>query len=602
MGAGASLLSPETNLNEKIAKGDEETVKGIVTATEQASVDDLSLAFEGLSPEDRARLTAALAAAQGGSTKESVNSTEKTEQAPATATAEATATGDGGAGGAEITGDDELAFELNKQEELFRKCMRNRTEREAKKKLEKQQKKELDQKKRNQALEDAFENEVDKLLDFFSEGFSIETADAYNTTLLSEAGAGGAEDVIQILLGNGADPNRRGRNMRTPLWRAANAGQAGAVQLLLRAGGDPRTPDDAGSKPYHVANGVEVKMMLECWDVSVTETIKQAFGANQKKMEKERKEKEKKQKQEMKEAQESAERKVQIAKTEVARVQKMVVTYRQQRVSMAETGQVEKVEELAPLLERAENELDIAKAILQDLEWQVKRAKMKVRDFENKLRRKNRKDGEEPSGLEQVIWLKDLSDVVVKDVGGKIKEDGRWPLVFDPSGKSVTFFEYSGAACYEADQLTLLANADEKFPEGKEEKRRLRVSLLKHLKHGGTLAISLGDDISKMDAVAEAFNEIEKGLFNTLTDRSVVYSYFLPRRFLHLVPLDLQNDYCEYMFMDDELSKFTLVFIVKAEEPLPEELEKDWNQYYSIKVKDPDAPEPEEDEPEDGEK
>merc|ERR1712139_165379 len=75
--------------------------------------------------------------------------------------------------------------------------------------------------------------------------------------------------------------------MRTPLWRAANAGHAGAVQLLLRAGGDPRTPDDAGSKPYHVANGVEVKSMLECWDVSVTETIKQALGANQKKQEKE---------------------------------------------------------------------------------------------------------------------------------------------------------------------------------------------------------------------------------------------------------------------------------------------------------------------------
>merc|ERR1712166_432729 len=93
----------------------------------------------------------------------------------------------GGAGGALITCDDELSFELNKQEELFRKCMRNRTEREAKKKLEKQEKKELNQKKRNLAMENAFENEVDKLLDFFSEGFPIETADAYDTTLLSEA-------------------------------------------------------------------------------------------------------------------------------------------------------------------------------------------------------------------------------------------------------------------------------------------------------------------------------------------------------------------------------------------------------------------------------
>jgi len=463
--------------------------------------------------------------------------------------------------------------------------MRSRMEREAEKKRLKKEKKEADEKKRHAALEDAFDGEVDKILAFLNEGYILETSDAYGSTLLSEAAAGGAEDVIQVLLGEGANPNRRGRNRRTPLWRAANAGHPGAVQLLLRAGGDPRTPDEAGAKPYHVANGLEVKSLLECWDVSVTEAIKQQIGANQKKLEREKKEKQKKQKQEMGDALEAAERKAQIAKTEVARKQKLVVDYRQQRVAMAETGQTEKLEELNPLLERAEGELEVARRVHQDLEWQVKRAKLKVRDFENKLRRAARKEGGEfTTKLEQLIWLKDLSDVVVKDVGGKRRDDGRWPLIFDPSGKAEVFFNYCGAATFRIEDLALFVSSSDK-----EENRRLLVALLKHMKYGGTVVISLGKDMEQMETVEQAFNDIEKGFFNTIIDRSVLYSYLLQRRFFHLIPSDLQSEYSEYMFDDEAISKFVLAFLVSGPEPEPEVMEKECHMYYSIKVQDPDA-------------
>jgi len=70
-----------------------------------------------------------------------------------------------------------------------------------------------------------------------------------------------------MLLGEGANPNRRGRNMRTPLWRASYAGHPSCVQYLLRAGGDPRTPDEVGAKPYDVANGPEVRLIpVECFN------------------------------------------------------------------------------------------------------------------------------------------------------------------------------------------------------------------------------------------------------------------------------------------------------------------------------------------------
>merc|ERR1712187_207728 len=109
-------------------------------------------------------------------------------------------------------------------------------------------------------LDGAFENEVELLLTFLREGGEIDASDLYGSTLLSEAAAGGAEDCVDVLLGHGADPNSIGRNKRTPLWRAANAGYATVVQALLRGGGDPRTPDDSGVLPYNVANGAGVKM------------------------------------------------------------------------------------------------------------------------------------------------------------------------------------------------------------------------------------------------------------------------------------------------------------------------------------------------------
>jgi len=283
-------------------------------------------------------------------------------------------------------------------------------------------------------------------------------------------------------------------------------------------------------------------------------------------------------------------RKTQIAKTEIARIQKLVVTYRQQRVSLAETGEVDKLNDLTPLLEKAESELQQAKIIHQDLEWAVKRAKLKIRDFENKLKRKKAKAGEYVTKLEQTIFLKDVADVVLKDVGGKRREDGRWPLVFDPSGNCETFFRYNGSAVFTVEELAALTASSDK-----DDQERLLCALLKHLKYGGALIIVLGKELANMSLAENYFNEIEKGFFGTLTDRSVLYSYLLVRRFLPLVPRQLQKDYCEYMFEDDNLSKFVLAFVVNDNEPDNEVLEKDCHMFYTIKVRDPKADEEDDD-------
>eukprot|EP00747_Dinoflagellata_sp_TGD_P032528 gnl/TRDRNA2_/TRDRNA2_136050_c0_seq2.p1 gnl/TRDRNA2_/TRDRNA2_136050_c0~~gnl/TRDRNA2_/TRDRNA2_136050_c0_seq2.p1 ORF type:complete len:341 (+),score=83.40 gnl/TRDRNA2_/TRDRNA2_136050_c0_seq2:127-1023(+) len=286
----------------------------------------------------------------------------------------------------------------------------------------------------------------------------------------------------------------------------------------------------------------------------------------------------------MAEAVEAAERKAQVAKTEVARVHKLVVTYRKEKADLFSIGQGGKMNEIVPLLERTEAELDAAKKIHADLEWQVKRARMKLRHLEDKLRRQNQPAEATGPKPEHVIFLRDLADVVTKDIGGKRHEDGRWPLVWDPTGKAATFFIYSGAAFFEAVQLAVLTASHEY-----EESLRLRLALLNHLKYGGELVINLGDDTAKgLQMVEDAFNAVEHGLFNALTDRAVLYSYLLPRRFLALVPPELEKEYDECMFLDEELSKFVLAFVSAEREPGPDVLQKACQTFYTIKVNDPD--------------
>lgn len=41
-----------------------------------------------------------------------------------------------------------------------------------------------------------------------------------------------------------------------------------------------------------------------------------------------------------------------------------------------------------------------------------------------------------------VVVCSDLDDVLVKDVGNKVRDSGKWPLVIDPSNQASVFLRY----------------------------------------------------------------------------------------------------------------------------------------------------------------
>lgn len=84
-----------------------------------------------------------------------------------------------------------------------------------------------------------------------------EQSKAGYTALMAAAYAGNTEGV-RLLPAAGADVNRQNESGMTPLHRAvqgdAKSPKAAAVELLLRAGANPRLPDSYGRTPLQLAS------------------------------------------------------------------------------------------------------------------------------------------------------------------------------------------------------------------------------------------------------------------------------------------------------------------------------------------------------------
>jgi len=585
--------------------------------------------------------------------------------------------------------DDCLEFELREQEVMFQKMFRKRLERDATKKREKLEQKQADEAKKAEALELAFDGDLDGLLKMFDEGIELECCDQHGTTILSEASAGGHGSMVSLLLAEGANPNSLGRYRRTPLWRAAYAGCAEAIQALLRGGGDPREYDEQGQKPFDVTSSKDGKNYLMSWDISATDIIKAkgAFAPKAKSGGREEKVKTKAQEKEMVDAVDEAQRRLKIAQVEVAKKKKLSQNLRAHKISMVEQGAESKVEETDQLLSKAESEWKEAESLVIDLEWKLKRVQLKQRDWQSAQERQAAKTAGKLQGfkIEQVVesqeelaelleylsmdlelkkefktkqemilkpgdvmikeapfdnirdkiqlkevvaallaaasekaaeaeadeekkveivdvwpisvWfnhgfnvtiqLKHLSDTLIKDVGEKRKTDGRWPFVIDPSGKTSTFLNYAGAHKFTALELKdSCADPELSF--------RIRKGFLKCMMYGGVFMIDLGAFDFPIEILEEAFNNLDKGLWAKLTDRSVLYSYLLPRRFMRLVQAapptyltELKKEFHEGSFMDEYLEKFTFGFCSTQKEPDLEFAKL----FYTIRVKDPNEDE-----------
>ena len=80
----------------------------------------------------------------------------------------------------------------------------------------------------------------------------LNAGDDKQRTSLHISAANGAEDIVRLLLENGAFPNAKDVNGNTPLHLAACSGYIRTVTLLLHYGGDISATDANGKTPLHL--------------------------------------------------------------------------------------------------------------------------------------------------------------------------------------------------------------------------------------------------------------------------------------------------------------------------------------------------------------
>ncbi|XP_047583493.1 IQ motif and ankyrin repeat domain-containing protein 1 isoform X5 [Lutra lutra] len=364
----------------------------------------------------------------------------------------------------------------------------------------------------------------------------VESEDAGGNTSLSEAAAGGQPLAIQLLAEQGASPNSKGAFGRTPLYRAAFGGHLEAVEVLLKLGADPRVYADDGSTPQQVASLDTVAHVLQSWDLDLTDAMLQNMDAERQRRAREA------------EQQEEAEaRHMNLNVQQLAKAQHQ----RQMQLQQAYCELNRRTAEHEECAQRDPCRADLTLQAIKDAEARVDRLRLEAREAAEALAmaRLELREQTQEGGEEEMPGLKcrvpELHDVLMKDVGGRIRADGRWPLVIDPSGQAATFLRYQDTNYVAAVDPAHLR------PE------RLRLALLGALRYGKPLVFDLCE-VDLFPVVQQQLEAVRPGLHE---------------RYLSLLRPADGPEYSPSQFQPARLGRFRAIFVTKAQWSPTEQLQ-----------------------------
>eukprot|EP00798_Chlamydomonas_sp_ICE-L_P018545 gene18545-25052_t len=145
----------------------------------------------------------------------------------------------------------------------------------------------------------------------------------------------------------------------------------------------------------------------------------------------------------------------------------------------------------------------------------------------------------------------DLDDVLVRDVGDKIKGDGRWPLVIDTSGQTSVFLRYM-----DTNYVNALSRSDM-------EPNRLRRSILGGLRYGKPVVLDLMDIDSLWSELPRLFDAVQAGFLDSLMDKSLLSA----AKYKQLIRKEDGEEYEENQFQEARMAAFKFVILTSAKVP-----------------------------------
>ncbi|XP_036015376.1 IQ motif and ankyrin repeat domain-containing protein 1 isoform X2 [Mus musculus] len=375
---------------------------------------------------------------------------------------------------------------------------------------------------------------------------TVECEDSHGNTPLSEAAAGGQTMAIQLLAELGANPNTKGAFGRTPLYRAAFGGHLEAVEELLKIGADPRMYADDGSTPEQVASLAAVASVLQSWDLSLTEAMLKNMEAEQQRR-----------------AQEAQKHKENEAKRINIKVQQLAKEQQkcQKELQQAYCELNRRIMEHDKCERKFMGNTELTLQAIKDAEAQVDRLQQEAQKAEEtlamarlELREQTPEDEDTEPGLK--CRVTELHDVLMKDVGDRIRADGRWPLVIDPSGQAATFLRYQDTNYVDT------LNPEHLRPE------RIRLALLGALRYGKPLVFDLRQ-VNLFPVVQQQLEVVQTGLAQALLNRGLLAK----EGYLSLLRPTDGPEYDPSQFQEARLENFRLFFVTQVKWPPADQLQ-----------------------------
>eukprot|EP00928_Gymnodinium_smaydae_P030157 TRINITY_DN22490_c0_g1_i2.p1 TRINITY_DN22490_c0_g1~~TRINITY_DN22490_c0_g1_i2.p1 ORF type:complete len:533 (+),score=145.96 TRINITY_DN22490_c0_g1_i2:77-1675(+) len=450
--------------------------------------------------------------------------------------------------------DAEMAEAVRAAEVAALKAERRRADMERAKAEEKRRKAKELAETTKKALEAAFDGEVAALTALLDSGLPVDAKGAQNITPLSEAAAGGSEPVAKLLLERKCNPNSQGEFDRTPLWRAAYAGHLSLVALLLEHGGDPRIHDADGCCPVDISQKDSITEALRAWDISRTEDLVDEYEswAEDQRLQQDF---------QIKAAMRDLDTEYESAKTAHEAAQKLLV------LAKVEFRNREKEHGLG-LAAGSEHAIKACASADEQVQKAIAEAQAAQARFDaaNLKRMKAAEDlGVEGVQLGREIFVKDLNDVLMRDIGDRIAKARTWPLLIDPTDCATKLVVYAGCV------VLNFWKAQEMAPD------RVRTALLTMIRAGGVLAIDLVAFASGIDRqlLAQPFEEVREGLFEELLSREL---FAIPKgsqwpRYRGLVKPEEKEKFGFEHFDDARTAKFKFVVVTSSENPSAQLLE-----------------------------
>ncbi|KAH9487709.1 hypothetical protein Btru_069463 [Bulinus truncatus] len=464
---------------------------------------------------------------------------------------------------------EEKMQELDKQAYLYLcKLEQEKAEKQHKKEEEEKKRKQDELKRKKQLLEAAYDGNIIVMKQILKEisdiddknglgndiiGRSlrskhimciIECEDANGNTALSEAANGGHADAIKFLLEHGADPNTIGQFRRTPLYRAAFAGHLEATYILLENGADPRILGGDSQSPAEVASIPAVKEVLENWDVTTTDKLlKQLEAFKEKRLN------------EDKERRQAETNKLEVCVAEAEKEYKA----KQKKLEFVYCELNKRIREHDLCVAQGFDKPELTEAAIHDQELEVESAKLELETAREQLaktrlalrettKKTDEETEEELQGLKVVI--KELDDVLFRDVGNRISDSGKWPLVIDISGQAGTFLRYR-----DTNYICSLRPADMDI-------NNIRLGLLGALRYGKPLVLDMME-VDMFETCVDMFDQVMKDLMTSIIDKTILKE----EKYKKLIKPTDGADYEVTKFNETRVSKF--MFIILTKNPIP---------------------------------